>query len=162
MDFDLNQRIPNNVDDETKGKLSSYLDEIQELLNKKVIELNTIKLLQYLKEDYANYKVTLHVNFDREDNECTWECTLEHPNKSDVSYGLGWVITMSQELTRNYWSKPKLSFINNEAGRDKLIEFMIGEGWQQWKKEGQIIEQYEKLCEKIPNKKEQSESKIKI
>lgn len=162
MDFDLNERIPNNIDDDSQTKILSDLDEIQQSLNKKVNELNTIKLLQYLKEGYLNCQVSLRVDFDREDNEYTWQCKIVNSNSPNNLYGLGWVIVMSQELTRSHYFKPEISFVNNEIGRDKLIEFMIGENWQQWKKEGEIIEQHEKLSNKIPNKNVVKELKKKI
>lgn len=155
-----------SISEEECQSIYSELNELNEHILNKYVELSTIKILNYLENNALNYNISLEFKYNIDHGFYYHSITCKD-NLDNRDYNLEAdlrknFIIPSHYLQKLYKKDKKIEFLNNENNRDKVIEFMIGENWQQWKNETEIITHHENLSKKIPNKENNKESKKKI
>jgi hypothetical protein len=144
MEINLPERIPNNLSVENMELLEQEIFKADSFILLKKKEFFLLKILKILENNCLNSDVSISIEI--ENNSCYFSISIEADiNQTEES--ISEIIWELDDVVKNeiYSRYNYLSFINNEVGRDKLLEFFLGNNWEIWKQEGVVLERYNKI-----------------
>lgn len=169
--MDINHRLPNNLNNSEIKEITSQLYQLEDFILNKRVEITTIILIGFLEKNYCDQNITIEVQYNSDQDTYYWDTAIE---LTDFSFDDGIYddkergecisdrINLPDLCKIRFYNAGKIEFVNNKEGRDTLLKYMLKDKWQEWKKEGEIMDNYENLSQNIPNKEITTKPKLKI
>lgn len=161
--MDLTKRIKNTLTNIEIIEIYKEVNRYQKLIDIKYRELIAVQLINYLKT--KSNELNIQIAIERESHSPFFQVYVYDENGDDdldETSRIQDLINLSSSIIRSIEEEQQsIEFHNNEIGRDEILRMFIGKKWQEWKKEGEITENYNHLLNEI-SEKPSTTNKIKI
>jgi hypothetical protein len=166
MNWTIEEEIPNGLNNQELQLIETELYRLTKLINIKLKEVCVLNLLNIFQKKYLDDDIYI-VIYNEEGRYYPSIVKLA----SDSSYidldeedieALSSIMELNVSIYEKIFNKNGCTFKNNEEGRDKLIEFFLGQDWAIWKKNRMILKSHDNLEKTLDDTNKNMKKKLKV